>query len=107
MNRDQVKNLFKVLVKAYPSFEVDAEKVDIWTSIMKNMDYERVMARAQEHIQTNKFPPTIAEISAFAPKKDDTLEKMRQWEEEAKKVPTHVKQNFEKQIKKLFEDKAK
>src|SRR5690625_4672033 len=102
MNREQVKTLFRLLGNAYPQFmpgskEKLKDKIDTWTEVMKNMDYERVMARAQEHIQTNKFPPTIAEISAFAPKKDDTLEKMRQWEEEAKKVPTHVKQNFEKQ----------
>ena len=107
MTREQVKSLFRFLVSIYPNFEVSTEKIDTWTAVMKDMDYERVMARARQYVQEHKFPPTIAEISAYAPKKDNTLEKMREWEREASKVPDHVKENFRKRMKKLFEDKAK
>ena len=112
MDREQVKKLFRLLGNAYPQFmpttpEKLKDKIDTWTSIMKDMDYERVMSRARQHVQENKFPPTIAEVSAYAPERNDTLEKMRRWEEEAKKVPPQVKQKFEQEIKKLFEDKAK
>lgn len=107
MTREQVKSLFRFLVSVYPNFEVSTEKIDTWTAVMKDMDYDRVMAKARAHAQENKFPPTIAEISAYAPKKNDTFEKMRKWEEEASRVPQHVKDNFKRQIKILFEEKAK
>ena len=112
MNREQVKELFQLLISVYPSFRPDTaekltKKVDTWTHLMKNMDFKRVMARAEEHVQTNKFPPTIAEISAFAPPKNETLEKMKQWEREAEQVPDEVKQNFAKQLEHLIKDKKK
>ena len=111
MNREQVKELFQLLGNAYPHFipntkEELSDKVDVWTSVMKSMDYERVMARAKEHIQANKFPPTIAEVSAYAPKKNDTLEKMERWEKEAAEVPQEVKDRFRRKIINLFEEKS-
>ena len=112
MNREQVKKLFQLLGNTYPQFmpttpEKLKDKINTWADIMKDMDYEHVIARARQHVQEHKFPPTIAEISAYAPKKDNTLEKMREWEREASKVPDHVKEDFRKRMKKLFEDKAK
>lgn len=105
MNRDQVIELFKLIKSVYPTFEVDSHKVDTWTRLMKDMDFKRVMAKTEEHVQSNKFPPTIAEISAFAPPKNETLEKIEQWEREAAKVPQEVKERFRKKMEQLFEDK--
>lgn len=106
MDRDQVIELFKLIKNVYPTFEVTTEKVDSWTRLMKKMDFKRVMARAEQHTMENKFPPTIAEIAAYAPEKNEHLEKMKQWEREASKVPQEVKENFRRQMEKLFKDKA-
>lgn len=107
MTRDEVIRLFKLLSDFYPNFEVSTEKVNNWTWAMKKMDFDRVMAKAQEHVQTNKFPPTIAELAAYAPEKNETLEKMRQWEKEAAQVSPEVKAKFAKGMQKLFKEKAK
>lgn len=107
MNRDQVVELFKLIKSVYPNFDVDSHKVDTWTRLMKDMDYKRVMAKTEEHVQSNKFPPTIAEISAFAPPENETLKKMEQWEREAEQVPDEVKQRFAQNLNKLLKDKKK
>lgn len=107
MTRDEVVNVFKLIKSFYPNFEVTTEKVNNWFWAMKKMDFDRVMARAKEHVQENKFPPTIAEIAAYAPEKNEHLEKIKQWEREAAQVPPEVKQKFAKQMEKLFKDKSK
>lgn len=86
-------------------FEVTTEKVDSWTRLMKKMDFVRVMAKAEQHALENKFPPTIAEIAAFAPEKNEHLEKMKRWEQEAKQVPESTKQQFRDELKKLIQEK--
>lgn len=107
MNRDQVVELFKLIKSVYPNFDVDSHKVDTWTRLMKDMDHKRVMVKTEEHVQSNKFPPTIAEISAFAPPENETLKKMKQWEREAEQVPDEVKQQFAQNLNKLFKDKKR
>lgn len=66
---------------------------------MKGMDFDRVMARAKEHVTTNKFPPTIAEISAYAPEKNEHLEKFERWKREAAQVPESKKREFYEAVK--------
>lgn len=107
MTREEVVSLFKLLKSFYPKFEVSTEKVNNWAWAMKKMDFDRVMAKAEEHVQTNKFPPTVSEIAAYAPPKNETLEKMKRWEREAAQVPIETKQEFARSMKKLLKDKAK
>lgn len=106
VTKADVLELFKLIKSVYPNFEVTQEKIDIWANITKDMDFKRVMVKTKEHVATNKFPPTIAEIAAYAPEKNEHLEKMKQWEREASKVPQEVKENFRRQMEKLFKDKA-
>lgn len=107
MNRDQVVQLFKEIKSVYPTFEVSTSKVNTWARMMRKMDFDRVMAKFDQHSLENKYPPTIAEIAAYAPEKNEHLEKMRQWEREAAQVSPEVKKEFARQMKKLFKDKAK
>src|SRR5690625_837874 len=106
MNREQVIELFKLIRDVYPNFEVDTQKVNTWTRLMKGMDFKRVMAKAEEHVQSNRFPPTIAEISAYAPEENKHLQKIKQWEREAGQVPDHVKQEFKSKLKQLIREKS-
>src|SRR5690625_5822708 len=74
---------------------------------MRDMDYYRVMKRAEEYVVENKFPPTIADIAAYAPPKNETLKQMKQWRKEAEQVPTEVKLRFREKMKQLIEEKSK
>jgi len=107
LNREQVIELFKFIKSVYPTFEVSSKKVDVWTKVMRDMDYYRVMKRAEEYVVENKFPPTIADIAAYAPPKNETLKQMKQWRKEAEQVPTEVKLRFREKMKQLIEEKSK
>lgn len=89
MNRENIKELFKLIVQVYSNFEVSTVKIDTWTRLMKNQNHERVMKRAERYVQENKFPPTIADLSErnIEARRDDFLEKARQWESEAVDKP--------------------
>lgn len=111
MNRSEVKELFQIIGNVYPNFipsdqEQLTRKVNTWTELMKDMDYKRVMAKAKDHVQSNKFPPTVAEIAAYAPERNEHLDKMRQWEKEAAEVPQEVKDDFKKKLEQLFKEKG-
>lgn len=85
MDRENIKELFKLIVQIYPNFEVSTVKIDAWTRLMKSQNHERVMKRAERYVLENKFPPTIADLSErnIEARRDDFLEKARQWECEA------------------------
>lgn len=85
MNREQVKELFKLINFTYPNFEVSSEKLDTWTRLMRHQDYEKVMKKAEKHIVTERFPPTIAHLSE-APREEynnDIFKKIEEWERNA------------------------
>ena len=62
MNRDQIKEVFKILAYAYPKFEVNSEKIDFWHKYLSDQNPAVVMKKAEKHVMTNSFPPTIAEL---------------------------------------------
>mgnify|MGYP001054982987 FL=1 len=69
MTRDELKNIFKLLVNVYPNFVVSSEKVDIWYEFLKDNDYQSVLNKTKEYVKTNRFPPSIADLN----KKDEAL----------------------------------
>jgi len=107
VTKADILKLFKFLHAIYPNFEVTQEKIDAWSLVMKDMDFDRVMARAKEHSQENKFPPTISEIAAYAPPENETLKQMEQWRKEAEQVPTEVKLRFKRKMQQLIREKSK
>lgn len=62
MTRDEVKKLFKFIKLVYQNFEVTSEKVDAWYQLLREFDYEQVMANAEKHALSNTYPPTIADL---------------------------------------------
>lgn len=101
MERDQVVELFRLIKSFYPNFEVSSEKVDAWHRIMKKMDFDRVVAKLEQHAAEKPFPPTIAEIAAYAPEENKHLEQIQKWREEAAKVSPEVKERFRKELERL------
>lgn len=79
MTREQVKELFKFLKYIYPNLEVSSEKLDIWTELLADQDFSKVMERAKKHSLEHKFPPSIAELRVYEPPANEFLRKRQQW----------------------------
>lgn len=86
MNREDVKELFKLIKFIYPNFEVSSEKLDTWTRLMSDQDKRKVMRKAELHAKSNQFPPTIAHLSEVqrAEHSKDIFRKIEEWERNAK-----------------------
>lgn len=114
MKREQVIQLFELLSDVYPNFRPNTKdetvrKVNTWTSLMKGQKFHRVMARAKDYVQTNRFPPTIADLTERVDRKNkgDFLEKHKQWQKEAQEVSTETKLEFRRKMLDLIKEKSK
>lgn len=62
MNREQVKEVFKILAYNYPKFEVSSEKIDFWLRFLKDQNPAVVMKKAESYVMNSAFPPTISDL---------------------------------------------
>ena len=64
MDREEFINIAMAIKTAYPNAKVlqDAKAMDVWYLMLQDLDYSIAQSAIQEHITTNKFPPSIAEI---------------------------------------------
>lgn len=64
MDRDQTKQILKILQQAFPRFEIvnNSFGVDVWHKSLEDLEYEKVERATYNCIQRNEFPPSIAEI---------------------------------------------
>lgn len=63
MTRDEFKNIVKAIRGAYTNCAITTQQVfDEWYALLGDMDYMIVSQNLQQHIKTNKFAPTIAEL---------------------------------------------
>lgn len=87
MDREQIKELFQLLVYAYPRFEVSTQKIDAWARLMKGQDPEKVMNRAESYVKDNKFPPAFADLYERKNEahSNDFLKKVERWKRDASK----------------------
>lgn len=106
MNREQALEILEMIDEVYPQFELTERKVEIMLPELEKMDYKRVKARFSEYMTQNPFPPTLAEISAYAPPENKALEKMERWQREAEQVPDEVKQRFRQKMQQLIQEKS-
>lgn len=79
---------FKVLVKAmwavYPkaTFIPDEDAFKVWYKLLCDIPYDAMANAVQAHMQTNKFPPTIADIRKQAQRfivQDEEMYKSEGW----------------------------
>lgn len=63
MNKAETAMLFKVIKRAYPHFDIGVENVLFWQSHLDKISLTTARNNLNLHISTEKFPPTIAEIS--------------------------------------------
>lgn len=62
MNKSDVKELLKQIVVAYPNFEVSEPRFNLWCEMMQDISFKYAQKNLVEHIKTNRFAPTIADI---------------------------------------------
>jgi hypothetical protein len=67
MTRDEVKEVVKILGVFYGNtLKIDPVNiksfVDSWHWILKDYDKAVVMKNLKSHVETNKFPPSVAEL---------------------------------------------
>lgn len=72
MSREEVKELIKKIMTAYPSYKpIDlTQTVDMWASMLKDVPADIAEKRLDEHIATSAFVPTIADILQQKKKND-------------------------------------
>jgi hypothetical protein len=89
MTGDQTYSILKHIAAAYPRFEITEQRLEVWHEYLQNMPYEQVLAKVKHHIASEKFPPSIAEISVQPRQKNEFLEELKEWERDAKYNPKH------------------
>lgn len=68
MQRQQATRIIKLIAASYPNApafstpERVAEAVELWGEMFVKEDYERVRENVLRWIESNKFPPTVAEL---------------------------------------------
>ena len=64
MSFDDFKVLVKGMKSIWPSerFLPDGDSIKVWYQLLKDLPYDLANAAIQRYAQTNKFPPSIAEI---------------------------------------------
>lgn len=64
MTREEFKVLTKGMKAVYtqPTFIPDADAFNVWYELLKDLDYMQVSVAIKKHMQSCKFPPTIADL---------------------------------------------
>jgi hypothetical protein len=62
MTKGEVAKLLAVLAAAYPKFEANDVKVQVWHEMLGDIDYAVANMAVKKLIMQNTFPPAIAEV---------------------------------------------
>lgn len=73
MKQSEVGKLLTLIATAYPDkFKSDDAKINLWHSLLKDIDYPLALLALQSHLSTSAFIPTIADIRKAAANAQDT-----------------------------------
>lgn len=71
MTREEFKSIVKAMRVTYPNTPITTQQVfDLWYGLLRDMDYKAVSDNLLQHIRTNKFAPTVAELRGAVDTKD-------------------------------------
>ena len=62
MDSKETREFMKIITGAYPSFEPTQDRVEIWSRLMDDIDYDVAVKRLYKHIAVSKYAPSISEI---------------------------------------------
>ena len=66
MTKGETAKLLAVLAAAFPRFEVDDLKVQVWHEMLGDLDYSLASLAIKKLILESTFPPSIAEVRKAA-----------------------------------------
>lgn len=69
MTKRQVGELLKFLNDVYPNVTLTQSRIDTWSALLKDQNPADVMRKAENHVLTSKFPPTVADLITIGYKK--------------------------------------
>ena len=82
MTQAEIVRLFRQIVLAYPTFrlpeDMAREQIELWHRHLKEMPFETALRILDEHVATERFPPTIADFKS----RIDDMETVRRQREE-------------------------
>jgi len=76
--------ILETIESMYPQTKFSDEMVLMWIKKAKKMDYQLVMQKLSIHIETQAFPPKLAQIAVFQREENVFLQQMKQWEQEGR-----------------------
>lgn len=107
MTYEEAIEVLETISELYPNkFELTERKARILIPKLKEMDVTRVLERLADFAAEHPFPPTISEIAAYPPEKNEHLGKMKEWEKEAANVPEDLKHQFRDKLNELVKEKS-
>lgn len=99
MTRDEMKILAKAMKAVYPQMMPDRDAFDVWYELLKDLDYRQASAAIQRHMQTSKYPPTIADIRQAVTAPKEEMPELEAWALARKAIrcdPDSAKEQFDR-----------
>jgi hypothetical protein len=62
VNRAEVFDLLIEIKQNYPNFDVSDESIERHYKYLRDFPFEAALKNVEQHIMTERFPPTIADI---------------------------------------------
>lgn len=90
MTKTELNKLFLIINNAYQNFSIDEVKTTFWHKMLEDYSFEHAMNNLRQHVYTEKFPPTIADIrkpplevepANYLQLKEATLHRLKMMEE--------------------------
>jgi len=108
----EVVKLFKAITMSYPAFRVPddmaKEQVMHWYQHLKDIPFDVAMQNLREHIHTERFPPTIADIRRGYSEESNVpgVEETKEWlaeldrlRERAVPMPDYVREELKRLVR--------
>lgn len=83
MTREEFSTLVKAMKAVYTDvkFIPDKDAFDVWYAMLNDIEYKQMSLAVQAYIQTEKFPPSVADLRSkclkFVP--DNSINEMQAW----------------------------
>lgn len=102
MNRQEAIHILELIPDLYPRYNISKKKAEMLIAALLPMDYEGVKANLAVYVANHPYAPTIAEIADYPVVRDEQLNQLEVWREEAERVPFEIKQQFQEKMTRLL-----
>ncbi|KHE72641.1 hypothetical protein [Halobacillus sp. BBL2006] len=107
MKYDEAIDVLETIEELFDGkFTITKRKLAVYVPQLERMEYDAVMDKLFYYASQSPFPPTLADIAVLPPKKNEYLEKMKVWEEEAALVPEETKRLFAQKFAEMVRRKS-